>query len=188
MTDFKPLGESYWVEPGKLLAGEHPGHWDKGIVRRRLTGLLDAGIRLFLDLSTPSDGVRPYQAQLEKICRDRGLHAEYLAVPLRENAIPDRRDDVVYALKAIQQALQSQERIYVHCSDGVGRTGMLMGCWLVEQGLDPRHVLDELARRFATMDKSRSHRSTPSSAEQAEWVENWEPMLSAPAAHRSAAS
>lgn len=177
MNDFKPISESYWVEPGRLLAGEHPGHWDEGIVRRRMSGLLDAGIRLFVDLSAPADAVHPYRTFLEKICRDRGIYTRYLAVPLRENAIPDHADNMVYVLRAIQSELHSGGRAYVHCGDGVGRTGMVMGCWLVERGFDPEDALEELARRFAAMNKAKTHRCTPSSAPQAEWVENWVPRL-----------
>lgn len=178
MADFKPITESYWVEPGRLLAGEHPGHWDDSVMRRRISGLLDAGIALFVDLSSPDDGARSYKDLLEKVCRDRGIYAEYLSVPLPEGAIPDHVEDVVYALSEIQFGLESGLRVYVHCTDGVGRTGMLIGCWLVERGFDPEDALDELARRFAAMNKAKFHRCTPSNALQAEWVENWEPMLS----------
>jgi hypothetical protein len=178
--DLKPISESYWVEPGRLLAGEHPGHWDEGVVRRRLTGLLDAGIRLFIDLSARSDAVHAYKAMLEKICRDRGIFAEYLWEPMRENEVPDLPEDVVHVLSAIQAGLEAGIRVYVHCNDGVGRTGMVMGCWLVERGFDPEAALVELARRFAAMNKSQSYRCTPSSALQAEWVENWERKLGLP--------
>lgn len=177
MTDFKPLTESYWVEPGRLLAGEHPGHWDESIVRRRLVAMLDSGIRLFIDLSAPGDAVHPYKAQLEKLCRDRGTTAEYLGQPMPENGVPEHFADVVYILRAIHQALEAGERVYVHGSDGVGRTAMIVGCWLVERGFDPEDALDELARRFATMAKARIYRTAPASALQAEWVENWEPQL-----------
>jgi hypothetical protein len=183
MTDLKPISESYWVEPGKLLAGEHPGHWDEGIVRRRLVGLLDAGIRVFIDLSNRRDHIRPYKAQLEKICRDRGTVVEYVWQPLPEDAVPERAEDVAHILRLIKSALDSGERVYVHCSDGVGRTGMVVGCWLVERGFDPEDALDELERRFAAMYKASLYRSTPSSGLQAEWVENWAPMLDSVAEH-----
>ena len=178
MADFKPITESYWVEPGRLLAGEHPGHWDESVMRRRISGLLDAGITLFIDLSSPDDGAPPYKALLERVSRARGIYAEYLSVPLPEKAAPDHVEDVVYVLSEIQFALESCLRVYVHCTDGVGRTGMVIGCWLVERGFDPEDALDELARRFAAMNKARVQHRTPSSALQADWVEKWKPMLS----------
>jgi hypothetical protein len=177
MTDVKPIAESYWVEPGQLLAGEHPGHWDESAARRRIARLLDAGIRLFVDLSTPADAVHPYEVILDKLCHDRGLYAEHLSVPLREDAVPDHAEDVVYVLSEIQFALESGSRVYVHCGDGVGRTGMVMGCWLVERGFDPADALEELARRFAPMNKAKSYRYTPTNALQAAWVEKWQPVL-----------
>jgi hypothetical protein len=177
MTDYKPLSESYWVEPGRVLAGEHPGHWDETLVRRRLVGLLDAGINAFIDLSAPGDPVRPYLAQLEKVCRDRGVIVDHISHPLPDGLLPDDPGEIVAVLRSIQAAVEEGGRVYVHCSDGVGRTGMIVGCWLVERGFDPEDALDELARRYAAMNKAKTHRVTPSTLEQAEWVENWEPQL-----------
>jgi hypothetical protein len=177
MTDYKPISECYWVEPGRVLAGEHPGHWDETLARRRLTGLLDAGITAFIDLSAPGDVVRPYLAQLEKVCGDRGVVIDYISHPLPDGLLPDEPDEIAAVLRSIHAAVAQGERVYVHCSDGVGRTGMIVGCWLVERGFDPEDALDELARRYATMNKAKTHRVTPSTREQAEWVENWEPLL-----------
>lgn len=187
MTDFIPINESYWVEPGRLLAGEHPGHWEERVMRRKLCSLLDAGVRVFIDLSAPADGIQPYRAILEKLCSERGIHAEYRNEPLAPDTLPKYADEVLYILNVIREALDAGERIYVHCSDGVDRTGMVMGCWLVEQGLDPESALDELGRRFAMMSKSRIYRSTPANALHAEWVENWVPGLGM-RVHRSEAS
>jgi hypothetical protein len=177
MQDFRPLTESYWVEPGKILAGEHPGHWDDASARRRLAGLLDAGVRSFVDLSAPGDRVRPYRSILDKLCRDRGIVADYLHVPLVMHAEPECPGEVREILEAIHAHVARGVRVYVHCSDGVDRTGMVVGCWLVERGFDPEAALDELARRFGAMSKARIHRSTPSRAIHVEWVLNWVPSL-----------
>jgi hypothetical protein len=177
MTDFRPISESYWVEPGKVLAGEHPGHWDESAARRRIAGLLDAGIQRFIDLTFPGEPVHSYETQLKKACGDRGRVLEYVSHPLPEDSVPRFAEDVTAILRVIHTAVENGERVYVHCSDGVGRTGMVMGCWLVECGLDPEDALDELVRRFGAMQKARNCRVTPTSSLQAEWVENWEPQL-----------
>lgn len=177
MNDFKPISNSYWVEPGRLLAGEHPGHWDETVARRRISGLLDAGIRRFIDISGRSDKVSAYDQLLEKICRERGIVAEYLRLPLGEIDPPDSADDVVDVMRAILSGLQAGERVYLHCSDGVGRTGMAVGCWLIERGLEPAEALRQLRRRFAAMNKAHLNRATPANAAQTEWVEHWQPRL-----------
>jgi hypothetical protein len=177
MSDFKPSADSYWVEPGRLLAGEHPGHWDQAVARRRLASLLDAGIRLFIDLCEPDEPVQPYKAQLDRLCRDRCISVDYISQPLPERGVPDHAEDVACLLRAVRSVVERGERAYIHCSDGVGRTGMVVGCWLVERGYDPEDALDELARRFATMSRAAISRNPPQNCVQAEWVENWAPML-----------
>ena len=51
MTTPKPLAESYWVIPGRLLAGKYPGGKNLKELERRLGVLLDAGFDGFLDLT-----------------------------------------------------------------------------------------------------------------------------------------
>ena len=40
-----PFNRSYWVVPGKLLAGGYPGSEDPVEEERKLKGLIQAGIR-----------------------------------------------------------------------------------------------------------------------------------------------
>ena len=60
-----PIEDSYWIEPGKLLAGEYPGARDEGEARHKLRRLLDAGITLFIDLTEAGEyGLKPYASLL----------------------------------------------------------------------------------------------------------------------------
>jgi len=47
----KPDPNTYWVVPGKVLAGEYPGARDSEEARRRLRRFLAAGLRHFIDLT-----------------------------------------------------------------------------------------------------------------------------------------
>ena len=51
----KPIAESYWVIPGRLLAGKYPGGKNLQELERRLGALLDAGFNAFLDLTEPGE-------------------------------------------------------------------------------------------------------------------------------------
>ncbi len=46
-----PIPYAYWVIPGYLLAGEHPGAADETEARGTLQRLLHAGITVFIDLT-----------------------------------------------------------------------------------------------------------------------------------------
>src|SRR5262245_49849814 len=50
-----PFPNSYWVVPGRLLAGEHPEGVSSADTLERLQALLDAGISCFVDLTMPEE-------------------------------------------------------------------------------------------------------------------------------------
>ncbi len=52
----RPLPDSYWVIPGKLLAGEYPGSRFDGLTRQIIRVLLECGIDYFLDLTEEGEG------------------------------------------------------------------------------------------------------------------------------------
>ena len=64
-----PFNRSYWVVPGKFLAGCYPGSENKDEVHLKLKGLLDHGIRHVIDLMEPGElnwsqkPFRPYAPQ-----------------------------------------------------------------------------------------------------------------------------
>jgi hypothetical protein len=47
-----PIPNSYWVQPGRLLAGEYPGSMSRADAMERVQRLLAAGITSFVDLTT----------------------------------------------------------------------------------------------------------------------------------------
>ena len=50
-TLVRPIANSYWVVPGRLLAGEYPGATLRRPTLENLHGLLDAGVTYFIDLT-----------------------------------------------------------------------------------------------------------------------------------------
>ena len=63
----RPIPDSYWVEPGRLLAGEYPRDRDDATSLIKLRRLLEAGITLFLDLTEEGeDGLIVYGYKFRK--------------------------------------------------------------------------------------------------------------------------
>lgn len=50
-----PFGRSYWVVPGKLLAGFYPRSLDPKEAHMKLKSLLDHGIRHVINLMEPNE-------------------------------------------------------------------------------------------------------------------------------------
>lgn len=151
----------YWVEPGEILAGEYPGNpHSEQIARRKMNLLIDNGVRTFVDLTTPADKMAPYQHLLDEIAEQRGLDLQRLQFPIPDNgvlAVGDY-DEIVSAI----HAGVSNGVVYFHCWGGIGRTGTVVGCLLVERGMTAHDALDRLNElRSVTRKKHMAAPQTP---------------------------
>ncbi|HEX2384198.1 MAG TPA: ADP-ribosylglycohydrolase family protein, partial [Acidimicrobiales bacterium] len=140
---FDSLVHAWWVEPGRLLAGEYPGHRDPHQAAMKLAVLVDAGIRTFVDLTTPEDTLLPYSASLDEIALQRGIELTHVAFPIADLSVGEDGyyDEIV---RRIGEEIKSNRPVFVHCWGGVGRTATVVGCWLVDGGFAGEAALDRV--------------------------------------------
>jgi protein-tyrosine phosphatase len=154
-----PTPESYWVT-NRLLAGKYPGSQFDAGAAEKVSALLDAGVRTFVDL-TEDPELLPYAHLLPE---DVSHHR--VAVP---DVTCPRVEQVREALDAIEEGV-GRGIVYVHCRGGCGRTGVLIGCYLVEKGLDP----DAALARVHALTRTLWHSPCPETRAQVEMVRGWE--------------
>lgn len=131
-----PLPRSYWVLPGKLLAGGYPGRGvADGDAASAVEEIIAAGIDAFLDLTDEGEslGVEPYGPRLEGLLTRRGIAPERRAADMRDMSADPAK--VQLACDELDSLLSSGRSVYLHCLGGLGRTGMIVGSYLVEKGL-----------------------------------------------------
>ena len=75
-------------------------------------------------------------------------------------------------LNTIDEAIQNGKGVYVHCWGGVGRTGIVVGCYLVRHGLAPQQALERLQTLFKTRPQN-YYTTSPETSEQFEFVRSW---------------
>ncbi len=91
---------------------------------------------------------------------------------IRDLSVPSRAT-MTTILDSIDNSMASDDAVYVHCWGGVGRTGTVIGCWLLRHGLaSPSNVLDVL-RELRQQDQERRHRISPETPEQRQFVQQW---------------
>ncbi len=172
-----PFENAYTVLPGKLYAGQYPRNKDDSSSRVKLGGLLDAGVTVCIDLTEPGEHrLEPYDALLEELARERGVSHRH-----RRFAIPDMgvcsRTTLGEIHAAIDSALEAGETVYVHCWGGHGRTGLVIGTWLVSHGLvraaSAVHALTVLRENMP-----KGQHPSPETAEQIGMLESYESPLS----------
>ena len=125
-----------WIERGRLLAGRHPGAWSPDDAQAEVSALVELGVTLVLDLTEPNE-LPPYEDFLPAGTR-------HVRVAVRDFTVPTD-EQLVAALDLIDAELEGGGVVYVHCWAGCGRTGVVVGCWLVRHGADPERALERIA-------------------------------------------
>ena len=141
----------------------------------RISAFLDAGVEGFIDLTEEGE-----LDSYEPLLRDggaeiRGMSVAYIRLPDPGHRVPTIDGDV-----PPQWVLADAERlgktVYIHCRGGVGRTGTVVGCYLVERGYSSDGALDLVQRLFHEMspEKLRNHPDgSPETEAQREFVRQW---------------
>jgi protein tyrosine phosphatase len=172
-----PFERSYWVVPGKLLAGYYPGDLDKDMMSYKLNGLLSAGISTVINLMEPDeinfygDMFDQYETHLTSLAQYHYIPVECVRFPIKDMGIPTE-ELMIQILDTIDHAYSLNKSVYVHCLGGVGRTGTVVGCYLIRHGMaTSKNVLKTIA---SLMEKGRvfGYRS-PQTFEQEAFVFNW---------------
>ena len=178
----RPLANTYWVVPGRFLAGEYPGAPYRAEAVRKLRTLLRAGIDHFIDLTQRRDRLAAYAEIAAREAGRLGMAVVHEPHPVVDLGVPRRPQDTARILDAIDEALAAGRNVYVHCWGGIGRTGTIVGCWLVRHGRTGEGALAQIAERWRDVEKSYIHPLSPQTHEQRAYVRHWaEPPRQAPA-------
>jgi ADP-ribosylglycohydrolase len=173
LTALPPPPGTYWVEPGRLLAGTYPGHVDPASAEARIAGLIELGIDWFLDLTWPGE-LPPYEQLLPSpYAPGRHPPVTYSRRPIRDHDLPRNTAQMAEILDELDEALTGGHRVYVHCRAGIGRTGTVIGCHLARRLGNGAAALDVLDRLWMAGGRDRDWPRTPESDAQIEYVRNW---------------
>lgn len=160
-----PWPQCFWVEQGHLLAGDHPAGQGASQLRVRMAKLLGAGINCFIDLTAPGE------------CPDYALlltpSLRYHRIPLVDHQVPSDPALMARVLATLQRELDDGRRVYLHCRAGIGRTGMAIGCHLVERGQGGRQALETLNQLWRAHVPPNHWRHIPETEAQDAFIIQW---------------
>ncbi len=160
-----PNYNSYWVIPDQFMAGEYPGHRFNEIkTEKRLDELLEAGITTFIDLTVPGERI-PYESVVQERAGYYQTVIEYHRFAIGDFGIPGQRE-MRTILDTVHQALSKGSKPYIHCWAGMGRTGTVVGSYLVESGLSGAEAL-------LKVDQLCYYAPSPQTKGQKDFVRNW---------------
>jgi protein-tyrosine phosphatase len=178
-----PFPGTYWVIQDQLLAGGYPGDHSEAAMDAKLCALLDAGISSFVnlmeeeELEEHSDGEQftPYEDRLERLAAERDKLIEIMRHPISSAGTPTE-EEMALILDTIDAEIEGRNSpTYIHCSDGAGRTGLVIGCYLARHniavGKDAVAKIHELRTPHPELAELRS----PANIVQERMVTRWKP-------------
>ncbi len=148
-----PFNRSYWVVPGKLLAGGYPGSEDPIEEERKLKGLIQAGIGHVISLmepqeyDPPDDPFAPYVDHMESIAQKLKISVTFDQISIKDFSVPTVRQ-MVRILNQIDMCIKYDKPVYVHCWGGKGRTGTVVGCYLIRHGIATGNDVIEMIKEL----------------------------------------
>jgi hypothetical protein len=163
----RPHDRSYWVIPDRLLAAEYPTYPYAALDDQRLASLLASGFDYFLDLTLAGEAV----AYQQLVTARGATHRRY---PIQDMGVPLNRAEMCAILDELDGALALGRRVYLHCVGGIGRTGTVVGCYLVRHGASGTEALLQIARWWETTAKKRVFPRSPQTDQQMAYVLDWE--------------
>jgi protein-tyrosine phosphatase/ADP-ribosylglycohydrolase len=164
-----PIANSYWVIPGRLLAGEYPGSSSRSETMTKLQRLLAAGVTSFVDL-TEDHELPPYDSVLLDLTEQRIRHRR---VSITDHGIPESPVRMAQILDAIQEEISAGRCVYIHCRAGIGRTGTTVACHLIRNGLSNEAALERLQTLWKACGRSMHWPFVPETQEQIDFVREW---------------
>lgn len=168
-----PHDNCYWVVPGKLMAGDYPLAAKTDAPHRKVEAIVAAGVRHFIDLSEKHDLIAPYDAILPRIAQAHQTVVGYDRFAIQDMGIPDTPILTNSILDRIDGLMAEGLVPYVHCWGGVGRTGTIVGCWLVRNGLSGDQALKTIAERWVMMAKRSRYPRSPETPLQESYIRKW---------------
>lgn len=165
-----PFIDAYWVVPGKLMAGEYPGAYYEENTRKRVVAMIQAGIRSIIDLTQPGDSNHPYANFWMEEAALYGIVVKRWNFPIPDFGTPPA-GLMSRILAQIDLEMAQGKLVYVHCMAGLGRTGTVIGCYLVNQGLSGDDALVEIARLRSNT--SSWFRHSPENSDQVQFILSW---------------
>ncbi len=151
----------YWIEApwtGRLAIFARPGgaEWLGDDVR----AWKEAGLDVIVSLLTEEESIEFDLDGERRFCEKQGL--QFFQFPIVDVSVPASREATLELVRKLERRLVKGENVGIHCSHGVGRSGMIASCLLTLSGVSPEEALETVSTARGVI--------VPQTPEQREWV------------------
>jgi len=123
-----------WVLNDKMAGSGKPGLYDEPM--KDIEFLKENGIKWIYNLT---------ETGLDEEFDDKGFNIVHFSIPDMGIPMPKNAFEIC---KEIKSNIESGEKVLVHCKGGLGRTGTIIACVLVEMGYSPEDAIIEVRKNI----------------------------------------
>jgi protein-tyrosine phosphatase len=127
----------YEVIANQLFAGETISSLNLITRNSKMKQIFDLGITTIINLTEENEinfqgaALVSYDKDLIEFYEKSNKKIELIKFPIQDGNIPDK-SDLNRLLEIIRSKIQLNEKIYIHCRGGIGRTGVIIGSILID--------------------------------------------------------
>lgn len=155
----------YRVAP-QVWAGSYIGMHGQADAQEHIAWLCHIGVSIIIDLTAYDDMLPSYMPLLAT----NAPHIVRQQFPIIDGSAPSEVQ-MVAILRAIDDAVASEQTVYIHCWGGFGRTGLVVACWYKRTEGSGTAALKRLQEaRYAIQ----SRRPSPDYSAQVSFVMRWQ--------------
>ncbi len=153
------------------MAGMYPGGFSDASILDRMKKLSDLGIRSIINLTDEEEEINYFTMIYNDKCeRFEEIYCRELShtrFKIKDMDIPSK-ELMEKILDKIDEDIANDHPVYLHCIGGTGRTGTVIGCYML------RHKLATKDEVFEKIHLLRGDgKESPETEEQRQFVLNW---------------
>ena len=167
----QPFERSYWVLINRLIAGEIPAANNEDESKVKLAGLVRINTKVVINLMEQDERNRQGQLFFDYSPFLEQNNVTTYRIPIKDLSVPSV-EKMAEILNFIDLSSSQDKIVYVHCWGGVGRTGTVVGCYMMRHGMaNSNNVFDTID--YLKRTTSIANRVSPETIEQREFVLEW---------------
>lgn len=166
-----PFASFYWVIQNQLLVGEIPVASNEIETKAKLDRLINLNVSAVINLMEvdEKDHSENLFFNYQPYLNEHGVITHQF--PIKDMDMPSPMQ-MMRILKLIDFYIKQQKVVYVHCWGGLGRTGTVVGCYLVSKGLaDAHNVLHTIS--ILKSQSGLADNESPQTTAQREFILDW---------------
>ncbi len=170
------LKNTYIVIEDKLFAGSNPVSINRIRTKKNLLELYKNDIEVFINLTERSFFEKlcliNYEKEITEFYNSLNKKVEIYRFGIKDFMIPEK-EYMIKILNKIDECLKENKKIYIHCIGGVGRTGTVIGCFLVRKGI----VTNSEALFYLKNLRKNLTKESPETSKQKQMIKMWQTDL-----------